>query len=80
MVTKNKEVEEIEEVFEYLDGLRESGVTNMFGARPYVEEEFSFGKQKAGDLLSKWMKSFDGKTSALARAEKVFADELGKEI
>lgn len=25
---------------EYLDGLRESGATNMFGARPYLMEEF----------------------------------------
>ena len=26
--------------FTYLDDLRESGVTNMFGARPYLEAEF----------------------------------------
>lgn len=28
------------EYFEYLDELRESGVTNMFGAAPYLVSEF----------------------------------------
>jgi len=73
------EVQEIKEVFEYLDGLRESGETNMFGARVYIVNEFSIEKSKAGKLLSAWMKSFDKDLSALARAEKVFADELSKE-
>ena len=35
------------EVFEYLDALRESGVTNMFGATPYLMEEFGFDKREA---------------------------------
>ena len=64
------EVEEMEEVFEYLDGLRESGATNMWGARPYVEGEFGFDKQKAGKLLSAWMKTFDGKLSVEERVKK----------
>ena len=46
-----------EEVFEYLDRLRESGVTNMFGASPYIVEEFSIPKKDASELLIKWMKS-----------------------
>lgn len=65
------EVKEMKEVFEYLDDLRVSGDTNMFGARPYIEEEFGFDKRKAGDLLSKWMKSFDGKSSVQERVKKV---------
>lgn len=51
--------EEEEKVFSYLDTLRESGVTNMYGARPYVQERFGFDKTKSGELLSKWMKTFE---------------------
>lgn len=44
---------------EYLDELRESGVTNMYGARPYVQEEFpELTKDQAGEVLSYWMSSF----------------------
>ena len=46
-----------QEVFEYLDRLRESGVTNMFGASPYIVEEFNIPKKDASELLIKWMKS-----------------------
>jgi hypothetical protein len=46
------------EVFEFLDRLRESGVTNMYGAGAYIEREFSMEKAEAKDLLIKWMKTF----------------------
>jgi len=42
----------------YLDELRESGVTNMFGASSYVEEEFSLNHKEASSILIYWMKSF----------------------
>jgi hypothetical protein len=44
---------------EYLDELRESGVTNMFGAVPYLVAEFGLDKKEAREVLSKWMESFD---------------------
>lgn len=44
--------------YEYLDGLRESGVTNMFGASPYVQKEFGVSGKEAGAILSDWMKTF----------------------
>ena len=47
-----------EEVLEYLDALRISGVTNMYGARPYVQEEFDLDKATAGKYLSEWMLTF----------------------
>ncbi len=47
-----------QEVFEYLDNLRESGVTNMLGAGTYIREEFDIGRKEASDLLSKWMETF----------------------
>jgi len=47
-----------QEYFEYLDDLRESGVTNMFGARPYLMEEFGLSKDEAAKVLTKWMDTF----------------------
>jgi len=49
---------EKETVFEFLDNLRESGVTNMFGAGPYVESTFGVSRHEARDLVVQWMKSF----------------------
>lgn len=48
-----------DEHLEYLDGLRSSGVTNMFGATPYVQKAFKKLKGKqAQQVLSYWMSSF----------------------
>lgn len=47
--------------FEYLDRLRDSGVTNMFGAVPYLQQEFpelSFDRAKAAYILREWMKGY----------------------
>lgn len=51
----------MEEYFNYLEDLRRSGVTNMFGAAPYLEEEFGIGTQEARRILSLWMKTYDRK-------------------
>ena len=57
---ETRETTELEqEAFEYLNDLRESGVTNMFGARPYLMEDLNLDKNKAGKLLSTWMKVFN---------------------
>lgn len=42
----------------YLDDLRESGVTNMFGAGSYLEQDFDLSKERAGEMLLFWMKFF----------------------
>jgi hypothetical protein len=42
----------------YLDVLRESGVTNMFGACPYLQEEFFLSQEDARSVLFYWMRSF----------------------
>ena len=49
-----------DEHLEYLDALRESGATNMFGAKPYLEKAFKGLKKdnKARDVLQFWMSSF----------------------
>lgn len=48
------------EVFEYLNELRESGETNMFGAVPYIVREFpDLIVDEARNMLSLWMKNFN---------------------
>lgn len=42
----------------YLDRLRESGQTNMFGARPYLQNKFGLDKKEASEVLTEWMSSF----------------------
>lgn len=43
----------------YLEGLRRSGVTNMYGASRYLEYEFSLDKADAREILASWMKNYD---------------------
>ena len=47
-----------ETVFPFLDDLRESGVTNMFGASPFIVEEVGCTRYEAMRLLTKWMETF----------------------
>ena len=42
----------------FLDVVRSSGVTNMFGAGSYIQEHFGVSKYEARDFLSEWMKTF----------------------
>ena len=49
------------EYYSFLDVLRESGVTNMFGATPYIMEEFNLDKYKATNILLDWIQQY-GKT------------------
>ena len=53
-----------EEVFPYLDELRKSGVTNMYGAHKYVMEDFSMDKAMAIKLVQAWMETFKEKDDA----------------
>ena len=57
------------EVFEYLDALRESGATNMFGATPYLMKEFGFDKQEARRWLTEWMETFSERHPRQNRTE-----------
>ena len=47
-----------QEHLEYLDELRESGVTNMYGAGSYVQDEFSLSERDANSILAEWMETF----------------------
>lgn len=55
---KNKPAGMTEEHFEYLDNLRESGVTNMFGAGRYLEGEFGVTANESTKILGYWMETF----------------------
>jgi hypothetical protein len=48
----------MKQYFDYLEQLRKSGVTNMFGAAPYLQQEFGLTKHQARDILMKWMGSY----------------------
>jgi len=43
----------------YLDDLRDSGVTNMFAAPSYVEEEFGIPRWEAREIVKEWMDSYE---------------------
>ncbi len=54
-----KTTQQEKEVMSYLNDLRDSGVTNMFGATPYVEQEFEIEKREARRILQLWMNNFN---------------------
>ncbi len=41
--------------FQFLNRLRESGETNMFGSSPYVQCAFSTTKREAQKIVAEWM-------------------------
>lgn len=45
----------------FLDALRVSGKTNMFGATPYIQKQFNITKYDAQRFLIKWMETFNDK-------------------
>lgn len=61
--------EQLETYFQYLDNLRESGVTNMYGGGPYLQDEYSLKRDSAVDILTSWMKTFDEALSVSVRAD-----------
>jgi len=54
----------MEKYFAYLECLRHSGVTNMYGARPYLQKEFpelADDPERAGEILLAWFEGFQTK-------------------
>ena len=54
-------IEEYKEEFIYLENLRRSGITNMYGASPYLSDEFGYSKKEATKILCLWMENYDSK-------------------
>lgn len=48
----------MEKYFSYLVELRDSGVTNMWGAAEYLEDEFGIDRGEARKVLLAWIDSF----------------------
>ncbi len=43
----------------FLERLRRSGVTNMFGAAPYLQDEFGLSRKEANKIIGEWMDNYD---------------------
>jgi hypothetical protein len=52
----------------YLDELRDSGKTNMFGAVPYIQRKFSLSKDDANKIWEYWMANVDRDGTVLKEA------------
>ena len=48
-----------QDYFDYLVELQQSGVTNMLGAAPYLEDKFWLEPSEAKEVLVLWIKSFE---------------------
>lgn len=58
MTTTINTQQQKEEVFQFLDGVRDWGGINMFGAGPLVADSFGVGRREAQNLLAEWMRTF----------------------
>ena len=47
-----------EQVFGFLDAIRESGSMNMFGSGPVVQEAFGVDRHQSKELVLEWMNTF----------------------
>jgi hypothetical protein len=54
-----KTTDQEQEVLEFLNMLRDSGATNMFGAVPYIKDEFELDSKESKRLLMLWMANFN---------------------
>jgi len=70
-MTESSELELWIAYFEYLDNLRESGVTNMFGSVPYIQNQFDVSEPQAKRILKAWWETFDENETLADRAAKV---------
>lgn len=52
-----------DKVNKFLDDLRETGITNIYGAGPYIQEIFGVSKYDANRFLVKWMETFTNRAN-----------------
>lgn len=65
--------------FAYLDRLRESGVTNMYGAGPYLEAAYGISREKSTPVVRMWMQTFDRDTPPAVRAKSALSSGEGRD-
>ncbi len=58
ILRENVEEGVVKDMHTFLNDLRDSGVTNMFGAAPYLQKEFGIDQKSAREVLANWMQSF----------------------
>jgi len=51
-----------QEHLDYLDDLRASGDTNMFGAGAYVQRDFGVSRSEAKEIVLYWMRTFSARS------------------
>lgn len=52
--------EEWEAYYNILEGIRRSGITNMFGAAPYLREFYpELSRAESNEILGNWMHNYD---------------------
>ena len=51
--------EEWYEYYVYLEKLRQSGITNMYEASPYLQEEYGLNPREARKVLGSWMENYN---------------------
>lgn len=49
----------IQDVYKFLDGVKESGVTNMLGSGAYVEQEFGVSPCIARQWVMNWITTYE---------------------
>ena len=52
------------QIYTFLDELRNSGETNMYGAGPYIRDEFGLDKYQSRAILGEWMRDFEARLAA----------------
>lgn len=58
MSTKERPEIVSDDHLQYLDKLRKSGATNMYGAGPYLRRAFDLSEKESHEVLGYWMASF----------------------
>ena len=51
--------EEWEEYYQTLESIRQSGITNMWGAAPYLAKMCDIDKNLATNVLANWIHNYD---------------------
>ena len=59
MSNKNSIKPEWEKHYKTLERIRQSGITNMFGASPYLAAMNNISEKLALDILGNWMQNYD---------------------
>lgn len=47
-----------DEMFDFLDAVRESGAVNMFEGGRLIQEQYGLSRHEARDILVEWMKTY----------------------